>query len=74
MTFKLTSLLCVFLLASSVVEASSYSAEETHIFLWTSVILGAVAVFSVYMMMSMDNGRDSILYAKIVLDSEGSRN
>jgi hypothetical protein len=59
-------LLCLIAMAS----ASSYTAEETHIFLWTSIVLGVVLLSSIYMLSYMDNGRDSILYAKIVLDSE----
>ena len=47
--------------------------EKTQIFLWTPIVLALIAVYAVYYLAYMDNGRDSILYAKIILDTDAQR-
>ncbi len=38
---------------------------DYHVILWTSVLLGAVTLFVVYVMLGMDDRKDPQLYAQI---------
>ena len=62
----------LFLLCLTLVNAAS-DTEVTQIFLWTSIFLALGAIYAIYYLAYMDNGRDSILYAKIILDTDAQR-
>ena len=39
----------------------------TQICIWLPIVLASVLIYAVYLMFSMDNGRDSLLYAKFLM-------
>lgn len=55
-------------------EVDSPNVGLTQILIWLPIVLVLIAFSAVYSMAYMDNGRDSLLYAKfLIADSERDR-
>ena len=72
------SLIRLFLILASVsaeiAEVSGPNVGLTQICIWLPIVLVIIVFAAVYSMAYMDNGRDSLLYAKFLIgDSERDR-
>jgi Renin receptor-like protein len=74
MVKSLISLFLVLATAMGSVVDSSTNVGLTQICIWLPIILVLIVFSVVYSMVNMDNGRDSLLYAKfVIVDSERDR-